>query len=178
MNGISFAEFENSSFDSLYQRDFAGARTADDLAKKLPEGNYGLHVENGRPVARLAAPARPRALGSSSDSRQMPLSNAPTYSQAPRQQQALPPGPQMAGSFRQPPAATSQRRALPAATSREPIPLNDMGHMPGNTRVEHAWKPSREADVRAVHSSMQQPAKALPPPPQSNAGAFVNWKSN
>merc|ERR1712151_1274627 len=29
------------------------------------------------------------------------------------------------------------------------VPLNDMGVMPGNSRVDHTWRPSQDADHRA-----------------------------
>merc|ERR1719401_82458 len=59
------------------------------------------------------------------------------------------------------------------------VPLAEGGVMPGNTRVDHAWTPSREATAAARHAlpapTLQQ---ATLPPGGGQKGQFVGWKSN
>ncbi|CAK0882235.1 unnamed protein product [Prorocentrum cordatum] len=144
MDGLSFAEFESSSFDQLHSRGFAGAKHCEKLAKDLQEGKGLKELVGTGAVPALSSGTRAPAL--------------------------------VAAARAQPSAAP---RGGPPQGS---LPLNDMGHMPGNSRVEHAWAPSKEANERASNQF------ALPqsvPPRQSAAasagtqqGAFLGWKSN
>ncbi|CAJ1350289.1 unnamed protein product [Effrenium voratum] len=78
------------------------------------------------------------------------------------------------------PASGTERRAprvanRAPASPRQQVQLNDIGAMPGNTRVDHAWKPSQEAHLRAKVEAPEAQARPAQP---SNQGAFVGWKSN
>ncbi|CAJ1406704.1 unnamed protein product [Effrenium voratum] len=79
----------------------------------------------------------------------------------------------------QPTSGTERRAPRVAnrapASPRQQVQLNDIGAMPGNTRVDHAWKPSQEAHLRAKVEAPEAQARPAQP---SNQGAFVGWKSN
>ncbi|CAK9087920.1 unnamed protein product [Durusdinium trenchii] len=81
-------------------------------------------------------------------------------------------------------ADTAQVRRLPTpAAARDPradrgaavVPLNDLGVMPGNSHVDHAWRPSKDAHLQMKGGPSSQPTEARRP---SNQGAFVGWRSN
>eukprot|EP00928_Gymnodinium_smaydae_P090870 TRINITY_DN74586_c0_g1_i1.p1 TRINITY_DN74586_c0_g1~~TRINITY_DN74586_c0_g1_i1.p1 ORF type:complete len:161 (+),score=29.32 TRINITY_DN74586_c0_g1_i1:72-554(+) len=160
MNGLSFSDFEGSSLDSLYQRGFAGAKECSEMAKKLPSTHFALDVQNGRSAPSLATPglSNLRALPHSGEGR-----NSHTV---------LP-------SQRGVPTTSASHRAQPTLTA---VPMNDIGVMPGNSRVDHTWMPSREADARASAVSAVPAgtsAPALPAPPGGGQrGTFVGWKSS
>mmetsp|Transcript_127159 Transcript_127159/g.220466 ORF Transcript_127159/g.220466 Transcript_127159/m.220466 type:complete len:170 (+) Transcript_127159:86-595(+) len=169
MDGLSFSDFENSSFDSLYNRGFAGAKEFDRHAKNLKPGDYAMHLENGRPAFAMAAPAQARQLRDPSPAH---LTRAPRPALADSRAR----GQQRNSSHRAQHALTNS--AVPTS-----IPLNDMGAMPGSRRVDHTWMPSREADAQARNAGFQLPASqpaaaTIKPEGGGQRGAFLNWKSN
>mmetsp|Transcript_26489 Transcript_26489/g.41310 ORF Transcript_26489/g.41310 Transcript_26489/m.41310 type:complete len:146 (-) Transcript_26489:141-578(-) len=145
MDGLSFSDFENSSIQSLYSRGFAGAQEMDKAAKNLPQGDFAMRIDNGRPAFQAISPSL---------------------------------------QFPQAQSLQSQPRAQVSSTIKQPLPLNDMTMMPGNTRISHSnanWMPSREADAVARNSAVTTQALPAPTPAPANGGqrgAFVNWKSN
>ncbi|CAK9084407.1 unnamed protein product [Durusdinium trenchii] len=144
MNGLSFAEFENSSFDDLYSKGFANAKHLEQVSKELQ------HLKPGAPAA-LSFGRTAQAVDA-----------APLHARA----------------------DTAQVRRLPTpAAARDPradrgaavVPLNDLGVMPGNSHVDHAWRPSKDAHLQMKGGPSSQPTEARRP---SNQGAFVGWRSN
>mmetsp|Transcript_91626 Transcript_91626/g.163081 ORF Transcript_91626/g.163081 Transcript_91626/m.163081 type:complete len:176 (-) Transcript_91626:63-590(-) len=175
MNGVSFSEFENSSFETLYNNGFANARDFDKAAKDMKPGDWmPKELANGDMRSLLSSAnggARSRRpVGAHYN--QLPTTSAPTV-RAAAQPRAIQPS--------QAPASGMNRAALPnSVPARQSVPLNDMGVMPGNTRVDHAWKPSHEAHARAqLAPSIQAAPRAIAAPAGSgNQGTFVGWKSN
>eukprot|EP00931_Biecheleriopsis_adriatica_P103500 TRINITY_DN78325_c0_g1_i1.p1 TRINITY_DN78325_c0_g1~~TRINITY_DN78325_c0_g1_i1.p1 ORF type:complete len:178 (+),score=44.54 TRINITY_DN78325_c0_g1_i1:78-611(+) len=177
MNGISFSDFENSSFESLYSGGFANAKHFDEAAKHMKPGDFmQRQLTHGNTAGMLSSFERPgQTRGAPA-----PMLQAPAPVQY---KQAL-----------QPPASSSRdrhpleddkrayqrasRSSGRAAGQAAPVPLNDMGVMPGNTRVDHAWKPSREAAVRAQHAVPAIEAPRSSAPASGNQGTFVGWTSN
>mmetsp|Transcript_49460 Transcript_49460/g.115659 ORF Transcript_49460/g.115659 Transcript_49460/m.115659 type:complete len:173 (+) Transcript_49460:100-618(+) len=172
MNGLSFEEFENASFDSLYGRGFAGAKSFDEASK-------GWQAQAAKTLQNEAAQQRSLRY---SGTPQLPSST--TVPQVSRQHahNALP----TSGSFARTAAPhTDTTRALPSTATvpaqRMPVPMNDMGALPGNTRVDHTWRPSKEADSRAGHLALtgaSAPVTAARPAAGGDKGTFMGWKSN
>mmetsp|Transcript_15939 Transcript_15939/g.29974 ORF Transcript_15939/g.29974 Transcript_15939/m.29974 type:complete len:159 (+) Transcript_15939:61-537(+) len=158
MNGISFAEFENSSFDTLYRSGFANAKHMDEMKKELGQLKPGDWMQ-------ALQPSEPSQLGPKGGFE-------PT--------RALQPAGDV--QTRQKALATHAASATSAAAhAQPPMSLNDMGVLPGNTQVDpgaHAWRPSQEAHARAQHAPAPQRAEAPRAAPSSNQGAFVGWRSN
>eukprot|EP00929_Paragymnodinium_shiwhaense_P075024 TRINITY_DN38369_c0_g1_i2.p1 TRINITY_DN38369_c0_g1~~TRINITY_DN38369_c0_g1_i2.p1 ORF type:complete len:198 (-),score=42.61 TRINITY_DN38369_c0_g1_i2:98-691(-) len=197
MNGLSFEEFENSSFDSLYSRNFAGAQDFDAAMKdfKGMEGRFALQMDNGRLANMLQSPGsfQSQALPASFQS-QVPTAvpRTDTWNSVGGHATRLGRGNTYAGPTQRAlpapaPQSVPARGASFAASDRTqiPVPLNDMAiAMPGNSRVDHTWKPSREADNRARASDLAALPAARPAAQPAttagggNRGAFVNWSSN
>mmetsp|Transcript_9776 Transcript_9776/g.17656 ORF Transcript_9776/g.17656 Transcript_9776/m.17656 type:complete len:174 (+) Transcript_9776:130-651(+) len=173
MNGLSFEEFENASFDSLYNRGFAGARSFDEASK-------GWQAQAARALQDEAAQQRSLNYGGT---RQLPSGSMPRAS-GHHVQNALPASTSFprAGVPQKAPAA----RALPSATpmpmeTLSAVPMNDMGILPGSTRVDHTWRPSKEADSRAGHLALTGTAPTVTqtrPIAGGEKGTFIGWKSN
>mmetsp|Transcript_123762 Transcript_123762/g.357988 ORF Transcript_123762/g.357988 Transcript_123762/m.357988 type:complete len:167 (-) Transcript_123762:149-649(-) len=166
MNGLSFADFEGASFDSLYQRGFAGAKTCDEAMKNMkPEDLRALGGFDGRSRAALGGGSAAPQAGT-----QRVALAAPSA-----QRESLP----FSGAGRRL-ADDPVSRPAPSLSQSGPVPLNDIGAMPGNTRVDHTWTPSREATAAARHAPPASSAQPLPQPPAGGGhrGQFVGWKSN
>ncbi|CAK9087915.1 unnamed protein product [Durusdinium trenchii] len=136
MNGLSFAEFENSSFDDLYSKGFANAKHLEQVSKELQ------HLKPGAPAA-LSFGRTAQAVDA-----------APLHARA----------------------DTAQVRRLPTpAAARDPradrgaavVPLNDLGVMPGNSHVDHAWRPSKDAHLQMKGGPSSQPTEARRPSNQA-----------
>uniref|UniRef100_A0A7S2KE47 Uncharacterized protein n=1 Tax=Zooxanthella nutricula TaxID=1333877 RepID=A0A7S2KE47_9DINO len=71
-------------------------------------------------------------------------------------------------------------RGASSQPAPRPIALNDMGVMPGNTRVNHAWMPSKEANAMVRNALPAPAAQSSTQLPQvgGQRGQFVGWKSN
>eukprot|EP00930_Biecheleria_cincta_P092523 TRINITY_DN82482_c0_g1_i1.p1 TRINITY_DN82482_c0_g1~~TRINITY_DN82482_c0_g1_i1.p1 ORF type:complete len:173 (-),score=28.33 TRINITY_DN82482_c0_g1_i1:112-630(-) len=172
MNGLSFSDFENSSFDSLYNRGFANAKHFDEVTRNMKPGEW-MPKELGNGTA------RPSLLSHSTY--EQPQARVPAA-----QYQALPSS--MAAPERRASAmhGRNSQRALPSSDTQQfrtaqAVPLNDMGVMPGNTRVDHTWRPSQEANARAQHAPLALPSSVAPaaaPRGGGQQGTFVGWKSN
>eukprot|EP00397_Hematodinium_sp_SG-2012_P028875 GEMP01030444.1.p1 GENE.GEMP01030444.1~~GEMP01030444.1.p1 ORF type:complete len:159 (+),score=34.46 GEMP01030444.1:66-542(+) len=158
MNGISFQEFENSSMDQLYVKNFAGVKDMakidwkkmqESQAKALPQDfarNFQIPDISNRGA--LTNQYVPNA------SRQQITSGPPAHQDRP---------------------APVPRREVPA--------LNDLGTaMPGNTAVAHSWKPSQEAAQRssqlALTAAAPAPREPQAPKPDPAKGSYVRWESN
>eukprot|EP00933_Yihiella_yeosuensis_P025601 TRINITY_DN19849_c0_g1_i1.p1 TRINITY_DN19849_c0_g1~~TRINITY_DN19849_c0_g1_i1.p1 ORF type:complete len:187 (+),score=30.32 TRINITY_DN19849_c0_g1_i1:90-650(+) len=186
MNGLSFSDFENSSFDSLYNRGFAGARDFDNATKNINPGNMmralgpgfsmpGLSDSAGMPQQQLSAGSRPVYR------RQVIKGPPPQQHHAIVDSQAHGSyGSQGAYGTSQPQRSLQNEPVRVRASAPAPVALNDMGVMPGNTRADHNWMPSKEAAARVQHLPTSVPA--LQAPPRASApgqqGTFVGWKSN
>ena len=53
MDGLSFAEFESSSMDSLYNRGFANKKNLDEAAKNFKPEDFARQLQNGKIYSRL-----------------------------------------------------------------------------------------------------------------------------
>eukprot|EP00927_Polykrikos_kofoidii_P079710 TRINITY_DN76519_c0_g1_i1.p1 TRINITY_DN76519_c0_g1~~TRINITY_DN76519_c0_g1_i1.p1 ORF type:complete len:181 (+),score=30.46 TRINITY_DN76519_c0_g1_i1:73-615(+) len=180
MNGLSFAEFENASFDSLHDRGFAGMKDLHEATKNMKPGDFAMRIDNGQPTAMISRPSYSQggALAGGSGGYAMP---------------ALPSG--SGGGYassnmqQQPPTVGRQTGIVPGQQVtgfQQPLPTTSAGVMSGNSRPTNAWVPSREADARVRN----QDARPLPAsaPTQLGApavaagsgqrGTFVGWKSN
>ncbi|CAE6939971.1 unnamed protein product [Symbiodinium natans] len=161
MNGVSFSEFESSSFDALYSNGFANAKHMDEVGKELmklkPGEIHRSEIAGPRPVPKIAQ------LAPMEDMRVLQPERAEARSQAKMHK-----------------SQNLSSHALPAAHPQR-VPLNDMGVMPGSRRVDpsgHAWRPSQEAHERAQNAPAAAALEAARVAPTSKQGAFVGWKSN
>ncbi|CAK9087924.1 unnamed protein product [Durusdinium trenchii] len=217
MNGLSFAEFENSSFDDLYSKGFANAKHLEQVAfsvaktRGVPAFNGGSPECGGAEEALSFAGFREKRLQTGRRSNallgqkgkvtrfhgglQETTQSGTERFQVSKELQHLKPGAPAALSFGRTAQAvdaaplharadTAQVRRLPTpAAARDPradrgaavVPLNDLGVMPGNSHVDHAWRPSKDAHLQMKGGPSSQPTEARRP---SNQGAFVGWRSN
>ncbi|CAE7766590.1 unnamed protein product, partial [Symbiodinium pilosum] len=162
MNGISFSDFEASSFDALYGSGFANAKHMDEVGKEFAKMKPGDMIPKAFPHA--VGPWLQPGLTQAQKVRTIqPAGGADARLQASRQ----------SGQSRRP-------CALPAPGAQQ-VPLNDMGVIPGSRRVDpgaHEWRPSQEAHARAQNAPGPATLEAPRAAPASNQGAFVGWKSN
>mmetsp|Transcript_128828 Transcript_128828/g.325139 ORF Transcript_128828/g.325139 Transcript_128828/m.325139 type:complete len:180 (+) Transcript_128828:91-630(+) len=179
MNALSFSDFESASFDSLYNRGFAGAKHCDDMAKNMKLGDFKA----------LAGGTTGGALPMSSTQRIAAAAAVPnsrmqdTVRRSASATRALGPAPtaDFSGKFHRSGQDALARVPRTVPQSQKPVPLNDIGTMPGNSRVDHSWLPSREAHAVGRHALPQpKPAPRAPSPPAGGGqrGTFVGWKSN
>mmetsp|Transcript_58121 Transcript_58121/g.138407 ORF Transcript_58121/g.138407 Transcript_58121/m.138407 type:complete len:154 (-) Transcript_58121:250-711(-) len=153
MNGISFAEFESSSFDNLYSNGFANAKHLDEVGKQLARvkpGDWASKALSEATVPRIQA---------------VPAQTEQTRVVRPAKD----------------PARHNGLSRTLSAHQQQQVPLNDMGVMPGSRGVDpaaHAWRPSQEAHARARNAPTAAAVEAPRVAPSSNQGAFVGWKSN
>mmetsp|Transcript_76339 Transcript_76339/g.181536 ORF Transcript_76339/g.181536 Transcript_76339/m.181536 type:complete len:181 (-) Transcript_76339:98-640(-) len=180
MNGLSFEEFENSSFDSLYNRNFAGAKSMDEASQGFREqATRALQAQAANQGQLQYSRGAPQPLGhggtympQASTSKGIATRALPGYDSAASG----------ASTYFQSPGTSAPTRATQTVVPAMPMSLNDMGTMPGNARVDHEWRPSREAHNRAGHLALagtSAPTQALPRPSGGgDKGTFIGWKSN
>ncbi|CAE8584358.1 unnamed protein product [Polarella glacialis] len=192
MNGISFSDFENSSFDSLYSRGFANARHGDEVAKNMKPGDWAMQLgpSSGMPNLPNFEPGtrHSRQNGERQRVPAAPASQAPRAVQPSQQRHMATHIPDRGFLDQNIPMMMPADRSVPsrsrAVPARQPTPLNDMGVMPDSTRVDHTWKPSREAAARVLHApqshALEAPRGVSGAPANSGGqqGTFVSWKTN
>merc|ERR1712136_574868 len=57
-DGLSFAEFESSSMDSLYNRGFANKKNLDEAAKNFKPEDFARQLQNGQPAVATSQPVQ------------------------------------------------------------------------------------------------------------------------
>merc|ERR1712136_624550 len=80
-DGLSFAEFESSSMDSLYNRGFANKKNLDEAAKNFKPEDFARQLQNGQPAVATSQPVQITA-GSTQPAQPAPITAGSTQ-QAP-----------------------------------------------------------------------------------------------
>lgn len=220
MNGLSFADFERSSLDELYTRNFAGARDAEKLCHeakeglsrglpnlaapfKLAESAFSNHNAPYRGNSRAVEPVG--YAQTYSDTRPAPVPRRESEPSAARRPNAKAISTKPANDYyaekRNSQQSVRNKRSeeeeeddvdrgelTKKGHSSPSRPLNDFGRaLPGNARVSHEWKPSKEANERAMNDftghcpTSSGAGKGASAPQKAIGGAegnYLRWQSN